>query len=83
MVSPFGVMISLLVFLAFPVYVIFRLESISRRLRRMEEKSAGGLRSDLRAYNAQVVEAWERSGQKDDPEPTADLKKDGWRDGER
>ncbi|WP_426451060.1 hypothetical protein ACP26L_03125 [Paenibacillus sp. S-38] len=81
-ISPLGI----LLFLGFPLYVIFRLESISRRLRRLEERPREGLRSDLRAHNARVVEEWERRGREQPNEaqtPGEERRNDSKREGEQ
>ncbi|MCZ8523088.1 MULTISPECIES: hypothetical protein [Paenibacillus] len=65
-ISPFG-WFMLLLWTVFPLYVIFRLESISRRLRRMETGPRDSLRSDLRAHNARVLEEWEQSQAEEKP----------------
>ena len=44
-----------ILFLLFPIYIVFRLETIARKLDRIEQRQLGWEKRDIKAYNAQVI----------------------------
>ncbi|MCP3774458.1 hypothetical protein NLX71_14250 [Paenibacillus sp. MZ04-78.2] len=54
-----NVILFALLFLAFPIYVVYRLQTISRKLSRIEQQLLDQKRAEIKAENARIAKSQE------------------------